>query len=335
MEIQNGKGPWASPINGIVPLGSTLTMVVAINDLAGEFDMRVKSCEASDGVNRPIQLSDEHGCVLRPKMVSKFLKLRSNDGRSTVMSYAFFHAFKFPDSLQVYVRCKVEICRHGCPEHCDKTVSRHQPQPAAAPLADLQPYGSENKAVAYTQPELSAAHPVPAPPPPQRSRTPDEHEPAVPVVQQSSQQQPPQSSNKRPFFGLNLGRKPSDSLSGRPGLFSKKKEAYLPLPVASAHFAPPPPPASNVQVQAQVVDVPIPIPGSQIQDPISVSVPSSPIVQSNDPTASVPAAQERHADDEEQVEDLAVDGSAPQQAKLSASRSGFPHGPRSLDLEDE
>ena len=35
MEIQNGKGPWASPISGIVPLGSTLTMVVAINDLAG------------------------------------------------------------------------------------------------------------------------------------------------------------------------------------------------------------------------------------------------------------------------------------------------------------
>jgi len=101
MEIQNGKGPWASPITGIVPLGSTLTMVVAINDLAGEFDMRVKSCEASDGVNRPILLSDEHGCVLRPKMVSKFLKLRSNDGRSTVISYAFFHAFKFPDSLQV------------------------------------------------------------------------------------------------------------------------------------------------------------------------------------------------------------------------------------------
>ena len=36
MEIQNGKGPWASPITGIVPLGSTLTMVVAINDHAGE-----------------------------------------------------------------------------------------------------------------------------------------------------------------------------------------------------------------------------------------------------------------------------------------------------------
>ena len=324
MEIQNGKGPWASPINGIVPLGSTLTMVVAINDLAGEFDMRVKSCEASDGVNRPIQLSDEHGCVLRPKMVSKFLKLRSNDGRSTVMSYAFFHAFKFPDSLQVYVRCKVEICRHGCPEHCDKTISRHQPQPAA----DLQTYASENKAVTYTQPEqlqqLAAAQPIPSPPPsqPQRSRTPDE--PASPVPVQ------PQSSNKRPFFGLNLGRKPSESSNSRPGLFSKKKEAYLPLPVASAQFAPPPPAASNSQVQAQVVEVPSPIPGSQIQDPIVVSVPASPIVQSNE-------AQER-LDDAEATDDLTADGSTNQQAKLSSfserGPSRFPHGPRSLDLEE-
>ena len=37
MEIQDGKGPWASPVTGIVPLGSTLTMVVAINDQAGEY----------------------------------------------------------------------------------------------------------------------------------------------------------------------------------------------------------------------------------------------------------------------------------------------------------
>ena len=36
MEIQHGKGPWAPPVNGIVPLGSTLTLVVAINDYRGE-----------------------------------------------------------------------------------------------------------------------------------------------------------------------------------------------------------------------------------------------------------------------------------------------------------
>ena len=77
--------------------------------VAGEFDMRVKLCEASDGgASRPIQLSDENGCVLRPKMFSKFMKMRSTDARATVVTYAFFHAFKFPDSMAVHIRCKVK-----------------------------------------------------------------------------------------------------------------------------------------------------------------------------------------------------------------------------------
>eukprot|EP00096_Caligus_rogercresseyi_P009471 TRINITY_DN3228_c0_g1_i1.p1 TRINITY_DN3228_c0_g1~~TRINITY_DN3228_c0_g1_i1.p1 ORF type:complete len:702 (-),score=181.59 TRINITY_DN3228_c0_g1_i1:772-2877(-) len=118
MEIQQGKGPWASPVAGIVPLGTTLTMVVGIDDKQGEFDMRLKSCEASDSRSRPILLSDENGCVLRPKMISKFMKMKSSDSRATVVTYAFFHAFKFPDSMAVNIRCKVEICRYGCPEHC-------------------------------------------------------------------------------------------------------------------------------------------------------------------------------------------------------------------------
>lgn len=42
MEIQQGKGPWASPVSGIVPLGSTLTLVVAINDYRGNNSSRVK-----------------------------------------------------------------------------------------------------------------------------------------------------------------------------------------------------------------------------------------------------------------------------------------------------
>lgn len=36
MEIQHGKGPWAPAVSGIVPLGSTLTLVVAINDYRGK-----------------------------------------------------------------------------------------------------------------------------------------------------------------------------------------------------------------------------------------------------------------------------------------------------------
>ncbi|TRY67115.1 hypothetical protein TCAL_05870 [Tigriopus californicus] len=102
--------------------------VVELN-FRGEFDMRVKSCEASDDKNRPIQLSDQNGCVLRPKMISKFMKMRSSDARATVVTYAFFHAFKFPDSMAVQIRCKVEICRFGCPDHCQNPgnyVAREQ-----------------------------------------------------------------------------------------------------------------------------------------------------------------------------------------------------------------
>ncbi|KAJ6638968.1 hypothetical protein Bhyg_11706 [Pseudolycoriella hygida] len=123
MEIQHGKGPWAPPVSGIVPLGSTLTLVVAINDYRGEFDMRVKSCIASDGSGHVIKLSDEYGCVLRPKMISRFLKARAPNEKATVITYAFFHAFKFPDALSVHIKCKVEICRHGCLDHCQITAN--------------------------------------------------------------------------------------------------------------------------------------------------------------------------------------------------------------------
>jgi hypothetical protein len=37
MEIQEGKGPWAKPVSGIVPLGNTMTMVIGINDNSGQY----------------------------------------------------------------------------------------------------------------------------------------------------------------------------------------------------------------------------------------------------------------------------------------------------------
>lgn len=118
MEIQEGKGPWASHVSGIVPIGSTLTLVVAITDPSGEFDMMVRSCVAHDGTKPPLQLTDDRGCVLRPKMFSNFQKARTKDGRASVITYAHFSAFKFPDTMQVNIQCKVVICRHGCPKAC-------------------------------------------------------------------------------------------------------------------------------------------------------------------------------------------------------------------------
>lgn len=99
--------------------------------------MRVKSCVASDGAGHVIQLSDEFGCVLRPKMISRFLKARGADERASVITYAFFHAFKFPDALSVHIKCKVEICRHGCLDHCQL-----QPYQSGDTHADLSHYAN-------------------------------------------------------------------------------------------------------------------------------------------------------------------------------------------------
>jgi hypothetical protein len=92
--------------------------------------MRVKSCSASDGSGgHVIQLSDERGCVLRPKMISRFQKVRAADERASVITFAFFHAFKFPDALSVHIDCKVEICRKGCQEHCFEPAAHANAQP--------------------------------------------------------------------------------------------------------------------------------------------------------------------------------------------------------------
>uniref|UniRef100_T1KNH6 ZP domain-containing protein n=1 Tax=Tetranychus urticae TaxID=32264 RepID=T1KNH6_TETUR len=127
MEIQEGKGPWGREVSRIVPVGQPMTIVIAINDYGGEFDMRVKSCFAHDGVKPPIHLTDEHGCVLRPKMLTKFEKVKDPNGKATVISYSHFYAFKFPDSMNVQIQCTVEVCRHGCPDACQKTPYKHQP----------------------------------------------------------------------------------------------------------------------------------------------------------------------------------------------------------------
>jgi len=85
------------------------------------------------------------------------MKMRSTDPRATVVTYAFFHAFKFPDSMAVHIRCKVEICRYGCPDHCQS--------PAA--------YGAQSReqVVSSNVNSYQAAAPPPPPPPQQPSYT--------------------------------------------------------------------------------------------------------------------------------------------------------------------
>ncbi|XP_065295979.1 uncharacterized protein [Dermacentor albipictus] len=135
MEIQEGKGPWAKQVSSIVPLGSPLTMVIAINDRDKQFDMRVKSCVAHDGLRGPIQLTDDRGCVLRPKMLTAFMKVRDFSGKASVVAFSHFYAFKFPDTIEVQIQCVVEICRHGCPDDCPA----HEQHPPHGGGGDLPP----------------------------------------------------------------------------------------------------------------------------------------------------------------------------------------------------
>ena len=116
MQIQAGKGPWSSEVAGIVKIGQTMTMVLAIKDDEDKFDMLVRNCIAHDGTHQPIQLIDNGGCVVRPKIISKFQKVKNFGHSATVVSYAFFQAFKFPDSMNVHFQCIIQVCRYECPE---------------------------------------------------------------------------------------------------------------------------------------------------------------------------------------------------------------------------
>ncbi|KAG7172743.1 Cuticlin-1-like 1 [Homarus americanus] len=131
MQIQVGKGPWASEVSGIVKIGQTMTMVLAIKDDENKFDMMVRNCVAHDGKRAPIQLVDERGCVTRPKIMGRFQKVKNFGSSASVVSYAYFQAFKFPDSMNVHFQCVIQVCRYNCPEpQCDGGSGVYQGAPS-------------------------------------------------------------------------------------------------------------------------------------------------------------------------------------------------------------
>lgn len=115
MDIQIGKGPFAPSVNGLVKIGDTLTMVVAIEGDPG-FDVQVQECIAHDG-NRTnaVTLTDKRGCVLKKKLMGPWQK-STETGRPGVslIAFSFFQAFKFPDQMEVFLECNVELCKNGC-----------------------------------------------------------------------------------------------------------------------------------------------------------------------------------------------------------------------------
>ena len=101
--------------------------------------MLVRNCVAHDGKRAPIQLVDELGCVTRPKIMSKFQKIKNFGSSASVVSYAYFQAFKFPDSMNVHFQCVVQVCRSQCPQpQCGNAL------PAPAPSTNRSLDSTQN-----------------------------------------------------------------------------------------------------------------------------------------------------------------------------------------------
>lgn len=127
LDIQMGKGPFAPPANGLVKIGETMTLVVSITGDPG-FDIQVRDCKARDSTStNVIALTDENGCILKPKIFGAFQKTRNtgNTGAS-LLAYAFFNAFKFPDVMDLTLECNVELCKVNC-EMCPDPNQKIEP----------------------------------------------------------------------------------------------------------------------------------------------------------------------------------------------------------------
>ena len=115
MDVQVGNGPNAPSVNGLVKIGDILTMVVVMEGDPG-LDFRVLECIAHDG-NRSsaVTLSDKNGCIVMNKLMGPWQKTAQTERFGvSLTSFAFFQAFKFPDQMEVFLECNVELCKFGC-----------------------------------------------------------------------------------------------------------------------------------------------------------------------------------------------------------------------------
>lgn len=79
LDILLGRGPFGQPANGLVKIGEPMTLVVSVSGDPG-FDIQVKDCRATDSTgDNVVQLTDDDGCVLKPKLFAAFQKTRNTE----------------------------------------------------------------------------------------------------------------------------------------------------------------------------------------------------------------------------------------------------------------
>ncbi|XP_022169139.1 uncharacterized protein LOC111032949 [Myzus persicae] len=127
LDIQTGKGPFAPIASGLVKIGETMTLVVTVDGDPG-FNILVRECVARD--NNPesgnqLQLTDAQGCVAKPKLFGSF-QTTTNPATGSLIAYAYFQAFKFPDVMDLLIECNVELCKANC-QPCSETNQKIDP----------------------------------------------------------------------------------------------------------------------------------------------------------------------------------------------------------------
>ena len=126
MDIQRGTYPSISPIPSIIKIGEALSVLVYLRDPKGEYDVSVKDCYAFDSpdyeaaTTARLQLSDKNGCSRKKKLFGLWQKTtQTGSSGATLVVHNSIKAFKFPDRMQVFLKCDIEICRGGCgPQVC-------------------------------------------------------------------------------------------------------------------------------------------------------------------------------------------------------------------------
>ena len=98
---------WAGGLDFTREFGR-FNLVCFLQDNENKFDMLVRNCVAHNGKKNPVQLVDEIGCITRPKIMSRFQKIKNFGSSASVVSYAYFQAFKFPDSMNVHFQCVIQ-----------------------------------------------------------------------------------------------------------------------------------------------------------------------------------------------------------------------------------
>ncbi|CAG9860111.1 unnamed protein product [Phyllotreta striolata] len=127
LDVLLGRGPLGQPANGLVKIGEPMTLVVSVSGDPG-FDLQVKDCKATDSSgDNVVPLTDDDGCILKPKLFGSFQKTRNTgDSGASIIAYAYFNAFKFPDVMDIMIECNIELCKTDC-EMCQATDQQLEP----------------------------------------------------------------------------------------------------------------------------------------------------------------------------------------------------------------